>query len=331
MSSHELPLEVLGKVPPGSSDVQGYLWFNRDVADAARQSADPDFGLHHLQANAIAENRDRLNSESLPMISAARSEKMEWLFKRSPGSATGLEPITEPVCGYPLTTMKVKGDPRLPVPYERVSHHAYDSEIEAWFDGRKSDLFLDVGAGLRTSYRDNVVFTEIAFLPTTDILAFGDHLPFDDDTFDGIACLAVLEHVPDPFAVAREMMRVVRPGCRVVVDWPFLQPVHGYPHHYFNATEEGAREAFERIDQVASVESTVPPWLHPVFTLRWFLDEWRARLPEDVRDAFGRISVDEILGQNETELSRQPWARALPQELLSTISAGTRISVTKRD
>jgi SAM-dependent methyltransferase len=48
----------------------------------------------------------------------------------------------------------------------------------------------------------------------------GTDLPFDDDAFDVVLCVAVLHHVAEPGDVRRtleEMVRVARPGGRVVV------------------------------------------------------------------------------------------------------------------
>jgi methionine biosynthesis protein MetW len=47
-----------------------------------------------------------------------------------------------------------------------------------------------------------------------------DPLPFPDAHFDGVVHLAVLEHVFDPFAVIREVHRVLRPSGEFVIAVP---------------------------------------------------------------------------------------------------------------
>ncbi|MGW1071753.1 bifunctional 2-polyprenyl-6-hydroxyphenol methylase/3-demethylubiquinol 3-O-methyltransferase UbiG [Streptomyces sp. NPDC002537] len=43
-------------------------------------------------------------------------------------------------------------------------------------------------------------------------------LPFEDESFDVVTAGQCLEHVPDPFAVVKELCRVLRPGGTLVVD-----------------------------------------------------------------------------------------------------------------
>jgi SAM-dependent methyltransferase len=51
-------------------------------------------------------------------------------------------------------------------------------------------------------------------------LSAGGALPFEDDAFDAVVSLEVVEHVEDQFAFLRELARVARPGGRVIVTTP---------------------------------------------------------------------------------------------------------------
>jgi SAM-dependent methyltransferase len=48
-------------------------------------------------------------------------------------------------------------------------------------------------------------------------------LPFDDAAFDGVILKDLLEHVPDPVFVVREVLRVLRPGARAFASSPDAQ------------------------------------------------------------------------------------------------------------
>ena len=309
--------------PPGELDPAGYLWSNPDVRAAPHEGSDEDFAIWHFDRYGRKEGRLQLNTGQLAEVAAMREAKLVRLRERS---SRHLRRVETEFAGVAMSLLAAPDD-RLPVPFELISANGYDDPISSWIDTHPEQLFLDMGAGLSHMYRPNVVYTEIAALPSVDILAFGDDLPFEDATFDGIVSLSVLEHVPDPFAVAVELLRVVRPGGRIVVDWPFLQPVHGYPNHYFNATAEGARVAFERLG--ASVETSVPSHLHPVYVLHWFLRDWSVGLPDDRRDEFLELSVGQVLATaNPWEHFDAPWM-ALRAESQSILAAGTRLTITK--
>lgn len=66
--------------------------------------------------------------------------------------------------------------------------------------------------------------SSIRLLVTTDVhLVRGDRLPFPDASFDRVAVVDMLEHVPDEAAFAAELARVTRPGGRLVVNTPHLK------------------------------------------------------------------------------------------------------------
>jgi ubiquinone/menaquinone biosynthesis C-methylase UbiE len=46
------------------------------------------------------------------------------------------------------------------------------------------------------------------------------HLPYSDQTFDLVACLSVIEHMPDPDAALKEMARVLRPNGVLILGYP---------------------------------------------------------------------------------------------------------------
>jgi SAM-dependent methyltransferase len=64
----------------------------------------------------------------------------------------------------------------------------------------------------------------------------GDRLPFRDSAFDGVLSSNVLEHVPDPWAMIDELLRVSRPGGFVYLSWTnWFSPFGGHdwsPFHY---------------------------------------------------------------------------------------------------
>jgi len=49
--------------------------------------------------------------------------------------------------------------------------------------------------------------------------ASADRLPFDDASFDAVACAFGLGHFPEPERAVAEFARVLAPGCRVALAW----------------------------------------------------------------------------------------------------------------
>lgn len=54
-----------------------------------------------------------------------------------------------------------------------------------------------------------------------------------DATFDVVMCTEVLEHVPDPVAALREMVRLLKPGGRLLLTAPLGSGLHQEPFHYY--------------------------------------------------------------------------------------------------
>jgi len=78
--------------------------------------------------------------------------------------------------------------------------------------------------------------------------AFGDtrRLPFRDECFDTVLLLDVLEHIQQPDSAMDEVRRVIKIGGRIVVQVPFLYPLHDEPYDFQRWTTHGLRAIFSR-------------------------------------------------------------------------------------
>lgn len=65
----------------------------------------------------------------------------------------------------------------------------------------------------------------------------GHKLPFADETFSLVVSVAVFEHLYDPFAAAREVARVLKPGGTFLGTTAFLEPFHA--NSYFHMSHKG--------------------------------------------------------------------------------------------
>ncbi len=78
---------------------------------------------------------------------------------------------------------------------------------------------------------------------------FGDAhaLPFPEASLDVVCLFDVLEHLEEPGRVMTEIARVLEPGGKVLVQVPFLYPLHDAPRDFRRYTQFGlavlAREA----------------------------------------------------------------------------------------
>lgn len=187
-------------------------------------------------------------------------------------------------------------------------------------------MVLDCGAGARPARMKNVINAEIVDYPSTDILAVGESLPFADASFDAVISLAVLEHVRDPFKCAAEILRVLKPGGEVIADVPLLQPVHGYPHHYYNMTMQGLRNLFA--SGTSEISHEVPPHGHPIFAVQWILRDYLAGLAAELQPHFAAMTVAELAALNPATFLGHKLAALTPQ-MRETIACLNTLHVQK--
>lgn len=132
--------------------------------------------------------------------------------------------------------------------------------LELAQDLSESPKVLIVGGGSKGEGTDELYASSSIRLVSFDIygteltqfVADAHRIPLGDATADAVWIQAVLEHVLDPWKVASEVHRVLRPGGIVYAETPFLQQVHEGAFDFTRFTESGHRWMFRRFDEIDS-------------------------------------------------------------------------------
>jgi SAM-dependent methyltransferase len=174
------------------------------------------------------------------------------------------------------------------------------------------------GAGLELP---GFVNLDVTPAPGVDLIANAARLPFEQASVDSIACLALLEHVPDPDRVVAEMFRVLKPEAEVQVVVPFCHPYHAFPADYSRFSYERLALMFGDFHQVEIGIRTGPTVTMLTFTI-YFL---KLILPvhggSPIRRAINRLIVGAIgwvifpLKYLDVWLNRLPGASILANHL----------------
>lgn len=75
-----------------------------------------------------------------------------------------------------------------------------------------------------------------------DIVADIHDLPFENESVDAFICIAVLEHVEQPWRAVQEMYRTLKKGGYLYMYMPFLfyyHPMPGYYKDFYRFTKDG--------------------------------------------------------------------------------------------
>lgn len=104
-------------------------------------------------------------------------------------------------------------------------------------------MILNAGSGVKR-LSDRCVNVDLFAFPGVDLVSDLTALPFRRGAFDAVTCDQVLEHVGDPHAVCRELLRVTKPGGLIHIASPFLFPWHPSPSDFTRWTQEGLASLF---------------------------------------------------------------------------------------
>lgn len=118
-----------------------------------------------------------------------------------------------------------------------------------------SGRLLDVGCGTKP-YETLFSVTEYVGLDIdseesrkrsiADHLYDGKKFPFADESFDSILCNQVLEHVFNPGEFMSEILRVLKPGGKLLLTVPFVWDEHEQPFDYARYSSFGLHDLLEK-------------------------------------------------------------------------------------
>jgi len=105
---------------------------------------------------------------------------------------------------------------------------------------REGSLILDAGAG-PSPYKNKFKHCDYESLDFTDsgettYVSSLDKTPIADNYYDAIICTEVLEHVPNPSAVIKELSRILVPGGKLFITVPLTWCIHQEPYDFYRYT-----------------------------------------------------------------------------------------------
>lgn len=270
-------INVFEPATPENFNARRYLLANRDLH--AGYGDDETAAARHFYECGLREGRQQVSAAFL----STRREKFARFKDTLPACNADSFPVSYGKSLYQLSD------------YSAESPHGANGFWVAELDNNPQHRYADIGAGLRDVVFLNCAYVEVYPSLTADVLIDPDcKLPFKDASLDGIGCFAVLEHVDKPWELGCEFARVVKPGGKIFIDWPFLQPMHGYPSHYYNATREGLRNLFAENFEVNELYTGL--WEGPDYTVNWVLNSLLSNIKDEpVRERLLNMSLGELV------------------------------------
>lgn len=165
--------------------------------------------------------------------------------------------------GFPFDPLRQNDQPELDLSKVKIPRHL-SKEILSYFPKAASPgaLMLDLGCGngVHKELCEQAGFEWVGLdyeAAGAPILGDAHSLPFQNNSFDFILCVTVLQYVRYPFVAMQEVRRVLKPGGRLIGTVAFLEPSHGtsFYHHTHLGIYNVLRQSGLLVQKVAPEEN----------------------------------------------------------------------------
>ena len=194
----------------------------------------------------------------------------------------------------PIQKLKQALRKLVPPKSRSVSDFPADAALRQVLTDDPSARVLVVGAGddrFDAPQGTNVVYSDVALAPDTQLIADAHDIPFANGTFDAVFAIAVLEHVADPYRCVAEFQRVLRPRGLIYAATPFLQQVHMGEYDFTRFTALGHRRLFRWFDEIRSGVANGPGMV-----VTWGLEYFLTSFSESHRTRSALANFSRLIG-----------------------------------
>ncbi len=162
----------------------------------------------------------------LDVLGASTSAPVPTFAQRamnSPLMATVYERLWRPLSFYLASGVTTRAEQRRAVQALRLSDARHLLDVACGpgnFTGQLADRLPTGGLAIGLDISEPMLTRAVADNSGPQLCYVrGDahQLPFDDETFDAVCCFGALYLMREPFEVAQEMVRVLKPGGRIAV------------------------------------------------------------------------------------------------------------------
>ncbi len=121
-----------------------------------------------------------------------------------------------------------------------------------------------------------LIETDVYPSPTVDLVADGLQLPLADAAVDGVISQWVIEHVADPWQLAAETARVLKPEGFLYSEAPFMQQVHEGRYDFFRFSPMGHRMIYRQFEEL-EMKVVQGPGMALSWSAEYFARSFRSR------------------------------------------------------